>query len=105
YDNLHQEVAKAGLMSATGLASDEAVGTMSRAPGPEELQLQALGGQGIEVTPLELANAYRALAQHRKDNRDAALGVVYAGLEGATDYGMAHAAAPIGHKVAGKTGT
>jgi penicillin-binding protein 2 len=102
---LHQEFEGAGLTSETGLASKEATGRMSRAASAEQLQLQALGAQGIEVTPLELVNAYRGLAQHRKGNRDSALAVVYAGLEASTAYGMAHAAQPDGMAVAGKTGT
>jgi len=103
--DLRQQFEKAGLTSATNLAPKEAIGNMSRASTTEQLQLQALGAQGIEVTPIELVSAYRGLALHRKGNQDAALEVVYAGLEGSAAYGMAHAARPTEYAVAGKTGT
>jgi len=104
-DDLRKEFERAGLTSTTGLASQEATGRMGRTTDLEHLQLQALGAEGIAVTPLELASAYRRLAQTRKTNHDTALDVVYSGLEASTDYGMAHAAEPPGQKIAGKTGT
>ncbi len=60
--------------------------------------LLALGEEGILITPLELARAYRQLAQHA----DAA---VMEGLEGAVQYGTAQAAAVPMASVAGKTGS
>jgi len=104
-DDLRKEFERVGLTSTTGLASQEATGRMGRTTDLEHLQLQALGAEGIEVTPLELASAYRRLAQARKTSHEAALDVVYTGLEASTDYGMAHAAQPPSQKVAGKTGT
>lgn len=70
----------------------------------EQLQLLALGEEGIAVTPLALVNAYRGLAL-RAGGSDAAWTVVSEGLIGSTEYGMAHAAQPEGLAVAGKTGT
>ena len=103
--DLRHEFEKAGLISDTGLAAHEAIGRMSRPGSREQLQLQALGASGIEVTPLALVRAYRLLALQRKNNRDPALKIVYQGLEASTTYGMAHAARPDSYAVAGKTGT
>ena len=68
----------------------------------EDLQLQAIGEGGIEVTPLELLAAYRKLAQSRADP---ALRPVFAGLDGAVAYGSAQLAAVPDLQVSGKTGT
>jgi cell division protein FtsI/penicillin-binding protein 2 len=76
--------------------------TVSSASTPEELQLQALGEWGIEVTPMELLQAYRRLALER-DNP--ALAAVFEGLDGAVEYGSARLAGTPGLHVAGKTGT
>ena len=103
--DLQQEFEQVGLTSLTHLAPKEATGTIAHTSSVERLQLQALGAEGISVTPLELAGAYRRLAARREKNQDSSLQVVYAGLEGSTAYGMAHAAQPAGYAVAGKTGT
>jgi cell division protein FtsI/penicillin-binding protein 2 len=76
--------------------------TVSLAATPAELQMQALGEWGIEMTPLELLTAYRRLALEF-DNP--ALAPVFAGLSGAVEYGSAQPAAVEGLRVAGKTGT
>jgi cell division protein FtsI/penicillin-binding protein 2 len=102
--DLREEFEKAGLSSETHLGAPEATGQISVPAYLDELQLQALGAWGIEITPLEMASAYRGLALRRKDNTDPALAIVFAGLEGSTAYGMAHAAQP-DDAVAGKTGT
>jgi stage II sporulation protein D len=60
--------------------------------------LQALGEEGVLVTPLELANAYRRLAQQASP-------LILDGLEGAVKYGTAQAAASLRMTVAGKTGS
>ena len=103
--DLRQEFERAGFFSKTELLPREASGKMLHSESVEQLQLQALGASGIELTPAELAYAYRALARRRRDDHDPALFVVYAGLEGSTSYGMAHPAQPSGFAVAGKTGT
>ena len=102
---LQQEFEKAGFTSEMHLGSQEAIGRITVASHPDELRLQALGSWGIEVTPLEMASAYRGLALRRKNPTDPAVGPVFAGLEGSTAYGMAHAAQPDNYSVAGKTGT
>jgi len=96
---------RAGFESPTGLVAHEASGHIELPRNSEELQLEALGYHGIEVTPLELLEAYRKLALRQ---RDALLGVdepVFNGLEGSVKFGMAHAAFVNGMNIAGKTGT
>ncbi len=96
---------RAGFDTASGLVAQEAHGRIALPANLEELQLEALGYHGIEVTPLELLEAYRKLAL-RKRKED--LGVdapIFSGLEGAVTFGMAHAASVDGMKIAGKTGT
>ncbi len=68
-------------------------------------QMEILG-ETVRTTPMRLLHAYRQLAlQRRSGSRDAALEVVFAGLEGATRYGTARSAAAPGVSIAGKTGT
>ena len=101
---------RAGFTSVTGLAPSEAVGHISMSQSQANLQLQAVGDWGIQVTPLELLSAYRHLAlqrlkgQNPNNQSDFAL-PVFQGLERAVLYGSAHAALPLGTSVAGKTGT
>jgi len=96
---------RAGFESPTGLVAHEARGHIKLPPNHEELRLEALGYHGIEVTPLELLEAYRKLALRK---RETVLGVdepVFNGLEGSVTFGMAHAAFVTGMTIAGKTGT
>ncbi len=65
---------------------------------PADDTLQALGEQGVSITPLELATAYRRLAQHAHP-------AILDGLEGAVKYGTAQAASVSLATVAGKTGS
>jgi penicillin-binding protein 2 len=95
---------RAGLASLTGLAAREAAGTIRTARNPVELQLQALGEDGIQVTPLGLLAAYRRLALLRT-TAGAALAPLFEGLEGAVAFGTAQLAETAGLAVAGKTGT
>ncbi len=95
-----------GFTAITGLAANEASGTVELAQNQEQLELQAIGEWGIKVTPLELLRAYRNLALRARGNSDAKLGLVFAGLEQSATYGMAHLAQPSSPmKVAAKTGT
>ena len=66
--------------------------------GPDAIRLQALGEDGVSLTVLELAEAYRQLALNAPP-------AIVAGLEGAVEYGTAQRAAVSGMKVAGKTGS
>jgi cell division protein FtsI/penicillin-binding protein 2 len=94
----------AGFTSPTGWSRDEVTGTVRETQTLEQRQLQALGEEDVKITPLELLAAYRIIAlQHRRE--DKTWEVIYRGLQDSTTYGMAHAAAPDGYNVAGKTGT
>jgi cell division protein FtsI/penicillin-binding protein 2 len=68
----------------------------------EQRQLLALGLEGIRLTPLQLAEAYRQLAIQLRDGKFAS---VHSGLLDSVSYGMAHNAAVPGVTLAGKTGT
>jgi cell division protein FtsI/penicillin-binding protein 2 len=99
-----------GLLGVTGLAGNGVLGEAAaefRDPAtPEAEQLALLGVEGVRVTPLELAAAYRwlglVLAAH-PDSRAAK--VVRAGIEDSASFGMARQASLGGVLVAGKTGT
>ncbi len=94
-----------GFGSPSGLASNEASGSVTLAATQAELQMQAIGEWGLRVTPLELLRAYQKVAQLARKH-DAKLDPVFAGLEGSTAYGMGRLAQPDGAmKTAGKTGT
>jgi cell division protein FtsI/penicillin-binding protein 2 len=95
----------AGFSSPTGLVRNEISGHVDQPATTEELQLEALGAWGIEVTPLELLAAYRALASRRRSSEMGADSPVLDGLESSVEYGMAHAAHVEGVRIAGKTGT
>ena len=95
---------RVGFTSLTGWSKNEVAGAITQSKTLEERQLLALGERGIQITPLELLAAYRSLAfGERRGNH--AWEVIYRGLKASTSYGMAHAAAPEGFDVAGKTGT
>jgi penicillin-binding protein 2 len=95
-----------GFAQATGLAPNEAAGTVALASSNDELQLQAIGEWGVRVTPLELLRAYRNLALLISSAANPKLAPIFQGLDGSTSYGMARSAQP-DHvvRVAGKTGT
>ena len=72
----------------------------------EQIQLAALGVEGIRVTLPELAEAYRSLAIELAAHPEtAAARTVTAGLADSASFGMAGAASLGGVPVAGKTGT
>jgi cell division protein FtsI/penicillin-binding protein 2 len=71
---------------------------------PESRILLTLGLEGIETTPLQLANAYRRLAQQLQ-NPHAPEALVRQALLDSVQYGMADNAAVPGLTLAGKTGT
>jgi membrane peptidoglycan carboxypeptidase len=66
----------------------------------EERQLAVLGLNGVTVTPVELAQAYRALLLRASPGS-----VVARGLKESVDYGMANPARVPGVTILGKTGT
>lgn len=99
-----------GLLGVTGLtgqaASNEAAAEFREPTSPETAQLALLGIEGIRITPLELATAYRWLALELAAHHDSqAAQVVRAGIEDSASFGMARQAGLGGVPVAGKTGT
>jgi cell division protein FtsI/penicillin-binding protein 2 len=99
-----------GLLGATGLAenaaSTEAEAEFREPMNADAAQLALLGVEGIRVTPLELAAAYRWLALEISAHpRSLAAQVVRAGIEDSASFGMARSAGMGGVPVAGKTGT
>lgn len=102
---------RAGFDSPSGFdfpkepAQKEALGHIDRPTTQPELQLEALGNRGIEITPLELLAAYRKLAARRRNGDIGRATAIFDGLEHSVAYGMAHAAYVDGMRIAGKTGT
>lgn len=102
-----------GLLGQTGLvlgqtspAGNEAVAEFREPAGKDAASLALLGVDGIKVTPLELAEAYRWLAlQLASHPGSAAAEVVQAGLNDSASFGIAAQASEGGVAVAGKTGT
>jgi len=103
-----------GLLGLTGLgraelraAGKEEARAECREPrSADELRLSVLGVEGIRVTPMELAAAYRWLGQQFALHPGApATQVVAGGLKDSVSFGMAGAANAGGVRLAGKTGT
>lgn len=105
-DELGRSLRPTGLLGATGLAREEAVADFREPDSIEAEQLALLGVEGVRVTPLELAMAYRWLALQMAAHPDSdAARVVRAGLEDSASFGMAGQASLGGIAVMGKTGT
>jgi len=103
---LRSLLAPTGLLSQTGLAAAEATAAFRDPETPDQNRLGLLGVDGIQVTPLELAAAYRWLAlQLAAHPSSAAAQAVQAGLAGSASFGIAGAASRGGVPIAGKTGT
>ncbi len=99
-------LAPTGLLTQTGLASNEAMAVFREPQSTDQNRLALLGVDGVLVTPLELATAYRWLARQFTANPDSvATKVVQEGLADSASFGMAGAASLGGVPVAGKTGT
>jgi peptidoglycan glycosyltransferase len=99
-------LAPTGLLGQTGLAADEATAIFRDPRTPDDNRLALLGVDGIRITPLELASAYRWLAlQIAEHPNSAAAQTVQAGLADSASFGIAGAASLGGVSVAGKTGT
>jgi stage II sporulation protein D len=105
-EDLRRALAERGLLSATGLSPAESAGAFRLPRTREEVQLAALGVEGVRVTLLELAQAYRSLANELAAHPEtAAATTVREGLADSASFGMAGAASLGGVPVAGKTGT
>ena len=97
---------KSGLLSASGLAANEATAVFRAPTTSERAQLAMLGVAGVRVSPLEMAEAYLWLARELVENKNSkAARVVAAGLADSANFGMAGAASLGGVAIAGKTGT
>ena len=95
-----------GLLGPTGLVHDEAVAEFHEPDSTERRQLALLGVEGVRITPLELAMAYRWLAVELKAHSDSdAARIVSAGLDDSASFGMAGEASRGGIALLGKTGT
>jgi cell division protein FtsI/penicillin-binding protein 2 len=104
-EELRSSLLEYGFGSPSGLTRNEATGSIALAGSAADLQMQAIGEWGLQVTPLELLRGYQKLAL-LAPKHDAKLDPVFAGLEGSVAYGMGHLAQPdVALKVAGKTGT
>jgi penicillin-binding protein 2 len=95
-----------GLLGATGLVRNEALAEFREPRSQQEIQLSVLGVEDIRVTPLELANAYRWLANEFKTHPESnATSTVQAALEDSVESGMGQPARQARITGAGKTGT
>jgi cell division protein FtsI/penicillin-binding protein 2 len=95
-----------GLLAITGIAPTEATAEFREPTNTAQSQLAILGIEGIRITPLELATAYRRLAlQLTAHPGSQASQVVRSGITDSASFGMAHSVAAGGVSVAGKTGT
>jgi len=102
---LERRYMELGFNRPSGLLPGEGEGRVTPAKSVTERQLLAIGVEGIELTPLELAAAYLQLARLDPTNARGSQRTVLAGLREATDYGLAQNAKPERLTVAGKTGT
>jgi cell division protein FtsI/penicillin-binding protein 2 len=103
---LRQALSERGLLAATGLTQPEDMADFREPRTREQVQLAALGVEGIRVTLPELAEAYRSLAAEMTAHPEtAATKTVSAGVADSASFGMAGAASLGGVPVAGKTGT
>jgi cell division protein FtsI/penicillin-binding protein 2 len=95
-----------GLLSLTGLAPQEDAAEFREPNSPDSEQLTLLGVDGVRVTPLELAKAYRWLTLELAAHPDSeAAQVVRDGLADSASFGMAAQASLGGVAILGKTGT
>jgi cell division protein FtsI/penicillin-binding protein 2 len=105
-EELRRALSARGLLAATGLSAHENVADFRAPHTRQQVQLAALGVEGIRVTLPELAEAYRSLAIALAANPGTvAARTVTAGLTDSASFGMAGAASLGGVPMAGKTGT
>jgi len=105
-EQLRRALSERGLLAATGLTAQESVAAFREPRTREQVQLAALGVEGIRVTLPELAEAYRSLAIELAAHPETvAARTVASGLSDSASYGMAGAASLGGVPIAGKTGT
>lgn len=104
--HLEQMLRTSGLLTPSRLVPDEPAAEFHRPRNAEDVELEALGVEGLRVTPLELAVAYRWLAvQMMSEPNSIATRTVRGGLSDSATFGIADEAQVGGVSVAGKTGT
>jgi cell division protein FtsI/penicillin-binding protein 2 len=106
-DSLYRVFSRAGFHSLTGKWPSEVAGFVQQPATKEAMQLMSIGEDGIGVTPLGLAEAYRTLANHLRSTEQTTqeLRLLTEGLEAAVRIGTAQRAASKEIRIAGKTGT
>ena len=104
---LTQEFSRAGFNSLTGKWPTEIAGTVEPPRSSQSIQLMAIGEEGVLVTPLALAEAYRSLVRPLRTPATTTpeLRLVSEGLQAAVQIGTAQRAASKHVVIAGKTGT
>jgi cell division protein FtsI/penicillin-binding protein 2 len=107
FDALPREFSRVGLNSVTGKWQTELPGVVDQPHSKQAAQLMSVGEEGIKVTPLALAEAYRSLAQPLRKAQTATpeLRLVLKGLQAVVNAGTGQAANSKIVQVAGKTGT
>jgi cell division protein FtsI/penicillin-binding protein 2 len=99
-------LAPTGLLSPATFVPAQVTAVLHNPQTPDQNRLAVLGVEGILVTPLELAAAYRWLAIQLAAHADSpAAQAVLAGLQDSASFGMAGAASLGEVAIAGKTGT
>jgi penicillin-binding protein 2 len=107
FDALSKEFYRAGLGSVTGKWPTELPGVIEATHSKQALELMSVGEEGIKVTPLGLAEAYRSLARRLRNSGTvpSELVLVLKGLQAVVHTGTGQAANSRNIEVAGKTGT
>jgi peptidoglycan glycosyltransferase len=106
-DVLYRTFSALGLGGLTGRWPSEIGGSVHAPASLEDHRLMGIGEDGVQVTPLGLAEAYRTLALDLGETATArpALRLVLEGLRSAVERGTGQRAASDRVDVAGKTGT
>jgi cell division protein FtsI/penicillin-binding protein 2 len=107
FDALPREFTSVGLNSVTGKWQTELPGVVDQPHSKQAMQLMSVGEEGIKVTPLALAEAYRSIARPLRNPQTATreLRLVLKGLQAVVNTGTGQAAGSNNVHVAGKTGT
>jgi cell division protein FtsI/penicillin-binding protein 2 len=107
FDALPREFSRVALNSVTGRWQTELPGVLDQPHSKEGTQLMSVGEEGIKVTPLALAEAYRSLARPLRNPQTAQpeFHLVLKGLQAVVNTGTGQAARSKSVHVAGKTGT
>jgi cell division protein FtsI/penicillin-binding protein 2 len=107
FDALPREFSRRGFNSVTGRWQTELPGVVDQPRSKQAMQLMSVGEEGIKVTPLALAEAYRSIARPLRSPETAPpeLRLVLKGLQAVVSAGTGKAASSKNVHVAGKTGT